>query len=100
MRDCTVLSFLGIMLFLLAAVDASCLLLGWPLTDYSWSPLIFATVGFLLVTLEALERDSSPSGRSGAPRQAWTEERAPLAQTRSAARRPTESAPQASASRT
>jgi hypothetical protein len=77
-----VLSFLGMMLFLLAAVDAGCLLFGWPLTDYSWSPLIFATVGFLLVTLEALERDSSPSGRSGSPRQPFGAPRAPLAEGR------------------
>ena len=93
------LAFIGMMLFLLAAVDAGCLLLGWPLTDYSWSPLIFAAVGFLLVTLEALERDSSPSGRSGAPREAWAQEPAPHAQTRSATLRPSESAPEASASR-
>jgi hypothetical protein len=77
-----VLSFLGMMLFLLAAVDAVCLLLGWPLTNYGWSPLIFATVGFLLVTLEALERDSRPSGRSGSPRQAPGTPRAPLAEGR------------------
>lgn len=76
------LSFLGLMLFLLAAIDAACLLLGWPLTSYAWSPLIFATVGFLLVTLEALERDSSPSGRSGAPRQTPGAQRAPLAEGR------------------
>ena len=76
------LSFLGLLLFLLAAIDAGCLLLGWPLTSYAWSPLIFATVGFLLVTLEALERDSSPSGRSGAPRQASGVQRPPLAEGR------------------
>jgi hypothetical protein len=77
-----VLSFLGVMLFLLAAIDAACLLLGWPLTSYAWSPLIFATVGFLLVTLEALERDSRPSGRSGAPRQASGVQRPPLGEVR------------------
>ena len=92
------LSFLGMMLFLLAAVDAVCLLLGWPLTHDGWSPLIFATVGFLLVTLEALERDSRPSGRSGSPRQAWGAPRAPLNETRApAALRATESASHASA---
>ena len=93
------LSFLGMMLFLLAGIDAGCLLLGWHLTDYSWSPLIFATVGFLLVTLEALERDSSPSGRSGSPRQAWSPERAPLTEARTPALRATEDASQASATR-
>ena len=91
------LSFLGMMLFLLAAVDAACLLLGWPLTSYAWSPLIFATVGFLLVTLEALERDSSPSGRSGAPRQASGVQRAPLAEGRTPPLGATESASHASA---
>ena len=93
------LSFLGMMLFLLAAVDAGCLLLGWPLTDYSGSPLIFATLGFLLVTLEALEHDTSPSGRSGSPRQASSAPGAALAQAGNPARRPDEGAPQASATR-
>ena len=70
------LSFLGLMLFLLAGIDAGCLLLGWSLTDYSWSPLVFGTLGFVLVTLEALERDSNPSTRSGTPAKAWAEPRA------------------------
>ena len=91
------LSFLGLMLFLLAAIDAACLLLGWPLTSYAWSPLIFATVGFLLVTLEALERDSSPSGRSGAPRPTPGVQRAPLAETRTPPLRPADGASHASA---
>jgi len=56
-----VLSFLGMMLFLLAAVDAACALFGWSLTALSWSPLIFLVIGFLLITLEALERQSKPS---------------------------------------
>jgi len=92
-----VLSFLGMMVFLLAAIDAACRLLGWPLTDYPWSPLIFATVGFLLVTLEALERDSSPSGRSGSPRQVWSPQRAPLVEQRTPPLRASENASHASA---
>jgi hypothetical protein len=56
-----VLSFLGLVLFIIAAVDAVCSLLGWSLTAYGWSPVIFGTLGFLLIALEALERDSSPA---------------------------------------
>jgi hypothetical protein len=56
-----VLSFLGMMLFLLAAFDAACSLFGWSLTALSYSPVIFLVIGFLLVTLEALERESKPS---------------------------------------
>ena len=55
------LSFLGIILFLLAAVDAACALFGWSLTALSWSPVIFLVLGFLLIALEALERESKPS---------------------------------------
>ena len=55
------LSFLGMMLFLLAAFDAACSLFGWSLTALSWSPMVFFVLGFLLVTLEALERESKPS---------------------------------------
>ena len=91
------LSFFGMMLFLLAAVDAVCLLLGWPLTNYGWSPLVFATVGFLLVTLEALARDSSPSGLSGSPRQALNTQRVARADSRTATLRAAEGAPHASA---
>jgi hypothetical protein len=47
--------------FLMAALDASCRLFGWPLTTLSWSPLLFAALGFSLVALEAWERHSSPS---------------------------------------
>ena len=60
------LSLFGLMLFMIAAVDAVCSLLGWSLTDYSWSPVIFGTLGFLLVTLEALERDYSPARQHSA----------------------------------
>jgi hypothetical protein len=56
-----VLSFLGMILFLLAAFDAVGSLFGWSLTALSWSPLIFLVLGFLLVTLEELERESKPS---------------------------------------
>jgi hypothetical protein len=55
------LSFMGIMAFLIAALDASCRLFGWPLTTLSWSPLLFFVLGFALVALEAWERESGPS---------------------------------------
>jgi hypothetical protein len=56
-----VLSFVGMLAFLMAALDATCRLFGWPLTTLSWSPLLFVVLGFALVALEAWERDSSPS---------------------------------------
>ena len=65
------LSFFGMILFMLAAIDGGGLLFGWSLTGHSWSPVIFAVLGFALVTLEALERDNSPSRRDGSPQQAW-----------------------------
>ena len=60
------LSFLGMILFLLAALDAACALAGWPLTAFTWSPLLFFVLGLVLVTLEALERESKPSQRTSA----------------------------------
>ncbi len=55
------LSFVGMLAFLVAALDATCRLFGWPLTTLSWSPLLFVLLGFALIALEAWERDSSPS---------------------------------------
>jgi hypothetical protein len=55
------LSFMGIMAFLIAALDASCRLFGWPLTTLSWSPLLFFVLGFALVALEAWERETGSS---------------------------------------
>ena len=60
------LSFLGMILFMLAAIDAACTLAGWSLTAFAWSPLLFFVLGMVLVTLEALERDSKPSQRDSA----------------------------------
>lgn len=60
------LAFLGLLSFLLAALDVACSLFGISLTSVSWSPLIFLVLGFLFVILEALERDSSARpGASG-----------------------------------
>jgi hypothetical protein len=55
------LSFMGMMAFLMAALDASCRLFGWPLTTLSWSPLLFFVLGFALVALEAWERETGSS---------------------------------------
>jgi hypothetical protein len=49
----TVLSFLGLLSFLAAALDGICSWFGHPLASVSWSPL--------LVTLEALQRDGRPT---------------------------------------
>lgn len=66
------LSFFGIILFMFAGIDAVLLLFGWSLTGYSWSPLIVAVLGFALVTLEALERESSPERNGAWPQEART----------------------------
>jgi hypothetical protein len=48
------------LLLLFAALDGACTLAGWPLTTLSWSPALFLVLGFVLITLESLERDSRP----------------------------------------
>ncbi len=55
------LSFLGLLSFLAAAVEGVCSWFGHPLTSVSWSPLLFALLGAVLVTLEALQRDGRPT---------------------------------------
>jgi hypothetical protein len=55
------LSFMGMMAFVMAALDASCRLFGCPLTTLSWSPLLFFVLGFALVALEAWERETGSS---------------------------------------
>ena len=59
-NEVQVLSFLGMLAFLMAAVDATCRLFGWPLTTLSWSPVLFVVLGFVFVTLEAWERETGP----------------------------------------
>ena len=59
-KEVHVLSFLGMLAFLMAAVDGTCRLFGWPLTTLSWSPLLFVVLGFVFVTLEAWERETGP----------------------------------------
>jgi hypothetical protein len=53
-----VLSFVGMLAFLMAALDATSRLFGWPLTTLSWSPLLFVVLGFALVALEAWQQQS------------------------------------------
>jgi hypothetical protein len=48
-----VLLFFGVIAFILAMVDGVGVLLGYRLTDVSWSPLVFAVLGLLFVMLEA-----------------------------------------------
>jgi hypothetical protein len=56
-----VLLFLGLISFVLAALDLAGALLGFQLTAVSWSPLLFIVLGVLFLTLENWQRDSSPS---------------------------------------
>ena len=65
------LSFMGMLAFLMAALDATSRLFGWPLTTLSWSPLLFVVLGFALVALEAWQRDSGPAAGVPADRH-WT----------------------------
>jgi hypothetical protein len=61
MKGKSVLSFLGLLSLLMAATDGLCSWLGHPLTSVSWSPLLFALLGGVLVALEALQRDGRPT---------------------------------------
>jgi hypothetical protein len=56
------MSLLGLLCFLVAAVDAATALLGLPLTSVSWSPIVFVLLGALFFALESLQ----PNGRAGA----------------------------------
>jgi hypothetical protein len=84
-------------LFMLAAGDAVGLLFGWSMTGYSWSPLVLAVLGFVLVTLDALELETSPSRRDGSPQQAWSGPGAPVASDRQPLLSTTEDAARGSA---
>lgn len=54
------LSFLGMLAFLIAVLDIAFALFGWPLTTLSWSPVVFVALGFLFVTLEAWQLETGP----------------------------------------
>jgi hypothetical protein len=55
------LLFLGVISFVLAVVHGISVLLGFPLTAVSWSPLLFVVLGFLFLTLENWQRETKPS---------------------------------------
>ena len=50
------MSVLGLLCFLLAALDLVTSLVGLPLTSVGWSPVVFMLLGSLLFALEALQR--------------------------------------------
>lgn len=55
------LLFLAVLAFILAAIDGGGALLGHPLTDVSWSPLLFGSLGMVFVLLEASPQQPHPS---------------------------------------
>ena len=46
---------LGLIAFLLAAIDIAASLAGLPFTSVGWSPLVFMLIGVLLFALESLQ---------------------------------------------
>jgi hypothetical protein len=55
------MSHLGLLCFLLAALDLATSLVGLPLTSVGWSPMVFMLLGGLFFALGALQRDDRPS---------------------------------------
>ena len=56
------MSLLGLLCFLLAALDLATSLLGLPFTSVSWSPLVFMLLGGLFFTLESLQQQRPAAG--------------------------------------
>jgi hypothetical protein len=56
------MSLLGLICFVLAALDAATMMLGLSFTSVGWSPMIFLLLGGLFFTLESLQQKP----RSGA----------------------------------
>ncbi len=54
------MSLLGLIAFLIAAIDMATSLVGLSFTSVAWSPLIFILIGVLLFTLESLQRTDRP----------------------------------------
>ena len=50
------MSLLGLMCFLLAALDIATSLLGVPFTSVGWSPIVFMLLGGLFFALELLQQ--------------------------------------------
>jgi hypothetical protein len=48
-------ALLGLIAFLIAAIDLATAMLGLPFTSVGWSPLVFMLIGVLLFALEALQ---------------------------------------------
>ena len=55
------MSLLGLLCFLLAALDLASSLIGVPLTSVGWSPMVFMLLGGLFFALDALQRHDRPS---------------------------------------
>lgn len=55
------MSLLGLLCFLLGALDLVTSLLGLPLTSVGWSPVVFMLLGALFLALEAMQRRQRPS---------------------------------------
>lgn len=53
------LTFFGVIAFILAMVDGVGVLLGHHMTDVSWSPFLFAVLGVLFVMLESRQKPDS-----------------------------------------
>lgn len=51
---------LGLICFLLAALDVATALLGISFTSVSWSPVIFLMLSVIFFTLEYLQQDDRP----------------------------------------
>jgi hypothetical protein len=54
------MTLLGLLCFLLAALDVATSLLGLRFTSVSWSPLVFVLLGGLFFTLESLQQGNRP----------------------------------------
>jgi hypothetical protein len=54
------MSLLGLLCWMLAALDVASSLLGLQLTSVSWSPLVFMLLGGLFFALESLQPGDRP----------------------------------------
>jgi len=54
------MTLLGLLCFMLAALDVGTSLLGVGFTAVSWSPLVFMVLGGLFFTLESLQHGDRP----------------------------------------
>jgi hypothetical protein len=54
------MSLIGLLCFLLAALDLVTSLVGLPLTSVGWSPVVFMLLGGSFFALEALQRRDRP----------------------------------------